>query len=924
MEKIWGTLFDRELERPVYFGDLPHPAHVPQIRFESVEKLDSHTLNRLAVVGPPIYTDGSRIECKVGAVRSALKVLTGPKTYHPLAHETRRDISEIVAEGKAVRLFWVKANARIAGNHRANELARRAAFTKKTAADCGKFPLSYAKKCDQDDEPGGVAGAIRQGKHCFKLKDSPYCTCNPAKIQDVLHVLEECDMCLRGRAALEAESASRLRGVYMDSMLSKLEYIIVHKQQIPCFYCVTYQGQILSNTKLAPQNSGWVHGVWSRSPHTPAANATPPPAPAPLSNKYSLLPDSDDAPAPALAQARGSSNRSRSNDDERPREPPRSAPAPVASRDPHPVDEPVAAVSSATDSSLQTKYEQKKSELKCEDPFELKKARIKSTIDQFLITSDAEEVGEELRRLYPPQQHAALVAEILNAALEKSLKETVKIAQLILTLVNTKALSESTVEEGLREIMEFASDIVIDVPKLYDYIACFVSVFIQNEIFSLATLYDMSSGVISAQQGRLLLKSVLRLLVTDRGEAFVSDRWRGSGLTLRQWMNNEQVESFIVENSLHFLKCDDIKNEIPASDSTDLDKNSNSTDKETSLHIEDRRMHIEVQTNNEGAHVLSDEVTSRPPSETHSNLIDSASSYQSLNDVQSDRPLQIHNVIVNENANSNAVASDVYRDENLNMTEKCDSVRIDSKDNTSDPVVIVKTEVERTCDVDNKSIRIEENTVLSQNDNKIDSDVNSDENFNRLESCDLAHSKDDNSARSKDEKSLCGLENTELEPSCSEDLNGIDNFSSESDAAEERNELCLEERLLAYMEAGERSERLLEWLESRKSRRPNDKTVVARALTRALCRYALAGSRRAPEDLFDEVRLQRYQDLLKSFDVDRQHGLDCVIGVQDLMQRKPQHHEALLSVLQYLLEEKVVPLDALQAYEQFVNAQTLD
>ncbi|GBP85307.1 hypothetical protein EVAR_63646_1 [Eumeta japonica] len=78
--------------------------------------------------------------------KSSLEVLTGPRTYHPLAHEPRRDISEIIAEGRAVRLFWVRAHAGIASNERADELARRAALTKKTAADYDRFSLSYAKK----------------------------------------------------------------------------------------------------------------------------------------------------------------------------------------------------------------------------------------------------------------------------------------------------------------------------------------------------------------------------------------------------------------------------------------------------------------------------------------------------------------------------------------------------------------------------------------------------------------------------------------------------------------------------------------------------------------------------------------------------------------------------------------------------------
>ncbi|GBP26665.1 hypothetical protein EVAR_23435_1 [Eumeta japonica] len=154
-------------------------------------------MDRLAVVGPQIYTNGNRIESNVGVTltkwrdveetwystlqldpfctvfqeemvalqraiqrvkkdkeglvnifsdsKSSLEVLTGPKIYYPLAHEARRDISEIFAEARALHLFWVRAHAGIAGNEHADELARRAALTKKTAADYDRFPLSHAK-----------------------------------------------------------------------------------------------------------------------------------------------------------------------------------------------------------------------------------------------------------------------------------------------------------------------------------------------------------------------------------------------------------------------------------------------------------------------------------------------------------------------------------------------------------------------------------------------------------------------------------------------------------------------------------------------------------------------------------------------------------------------------------------------------------
>ncbi|GBP73992.1 hypothetical protein EVAR_76667_1 [Eumeta japonica] len=145
--------------------------------------------------------------------RFSLGVLTCPRTFPSLAYEARRDISE----DRAVRLFWIRAHAGITGNEHADKLARQDALTKKTAKDYDRFHLSHTKKMEQAyrflwkiEMTSQVAqtlmghGGFAQYSYRFKLRDSPYWVCDSAKIQNVLHILEDCDMFHRERAQPEA------------------------------------------------------------------------------------------------------------------------------------------------------------------------------------------------------------------------------------------------------------------------------------------------------------------------------------------------------------------------------------------------------------------------------------------------------------------------------------------------------------------------------------------------------------------------------------------------------------------------------------------------------------------------------------------------------------------------------------------------
>ncbi|GBP39228.1 Mariner Mos1 transposase [Eumeta japonica] len=64
-------------------------------------------------------------------------------------------------------------------------------------------------------------GGLAQYLHRFKLTNSPYCACAPDKIQDLLHVLEECSIFLKERAEIEVGTGVRILRKNFFDLLSE-------------------------------------------------------------------------------------------------------------------------------------------------------------------------------------------------------------------------------------------------------------------------------------------------------------------------------------------------------------------------------------------------------------------------------------------------------------------------------------------------------------------------------------------------------------------------------------------------------------------------------------------------------------------------------------------------------------------------------
>ncbi|XP_028041393.1 uncharacterized protein LOC114251364 [Bombyx mandarina] len=190
------VLGDRDIERVASALERPHSAEQVGIELRSLVDEEQYLEHRGYEVR--IFTDGSKIEGKVGAALSiwtgeaeaktlklalsphctvyqaellalceaaneisrrkenvfaifsdsmaALQTVADPDSLHVLAVRMRGALSHCKTQGKSVSLFWIKAHAGLEGNERADALAKAAALRLKKKPNYDRCPVSFAKR----------------------------------------------------------------------------------------------------------------------------------------------------------------------------------------------------------------------------------------------------------------------------------------------------------------------------------------------------------------------------------------------------------------------------------------------------------------------------------------------------------------------------------------------------------------------------------------------------------------------------------------------------------------------------------------------------------------------------------------------------------------------------------------------------------
>ncbi len=174
-----------------------------------------------------------------------------------------------------------------------------------------------------------------------------------------------------------------------------------------------------------------------------------------------------------------------------------------------------------------------------------------SLLREFLLNNDIQEAIACVKEIDCMHMHL-LAYTIINGVLEKNQKGRQAVGKLLVTLVKEGVLTVKQYLQGLGDVMEFAEDMEIDIPRIWQYLGELMGPMVQED--GSVPLHFLHTAVrpLSVKAGKLLAE-VLHNAADRLGPQVVKDLWSKSGLKLEEFLEEQNLENYINENKLNEL-----------------------------------------------------------------------------------------------------------------------------------------------------------------------------------------------------------------------------------------------------------------------------------------------------------------------------------------------------------------------------------
>ncbi|NXE42195.1 IF4G1 factor, partial [Ptilorrhoa leucosticta] len=182
----------------------------------------------------------------------------------------------------------------------------------------------------------------------------------------------------------------------------------------------------------------------------------------------------------------------------------------------------------------------------------------KAIIEEYLHINDMKEALQCVQELGSPSSLYIFVQNGIESTLERSTISREHMGALLCQLVKAGTLSKEQYYRGLREILEIAEDMEIDIPHIWLYLAELITPILQEEGIPMEELFrEITKPLVPIGKATTLLVEVLGLLCKGMGQKTAGKLWRDGGLSWKEFLPEDQdVNKFVTEQKLEYTMGD--------------------------------------------------------------------------------------------------------------------------------------------------------------------------------------------------------------------------------------------------------------------------------------------------------------------------------------------------------------------------------
>ncbi|CAH0479591.1 unnamed protein product [Peronospora belbahrii] len=184
--------------------------------------------------------------------------------------------------------------------------------------------------------------------------------------------------------------------------------------------------------------------------------------------------------------------------------------------------------------------------------------KVKAILDEYVELEDLEEAYTSFTELNASNYYGLIPTKVLNIGLDKGDKEREAIASFLAGLYDRKVVTGAALGSAVQQMLEFAEDIEIDIPKTLPYLSMMVAPSVVAGSITIPQLVSMSEHLCYNGKAAKLIGSTLEAIISCEDEIKVqellaSDSVDFMALLAEKNRNDEAVRAFYKDYSLEFL-----------------------------------------------------------------------------------------------------------------------------------------------------------------------------------------------------------------------------------------------------------------------------------------------------------------------------------------------------------------------------------